>query len=111
MLQSESGYRGVPPEKKLYSVAISLHEYSEETGQVYPVQMSAFDVSSTAVEKARSANYADDIVADVSPELFCENRGRTSRARLGANARGSSPENLDRASNRLRLQWEEHVCH
>ena len=54
--------------EEVYSVAISLQEYFEKTGQVYPVQIFASDVSSAAVEKARSGKYADAIAADVSPE-------------------------------------------
>ena len=54
--------------EEAYSIAIALQEYFEETGHVYPVQIFASDISSAALEKARSGKYAESIAADVSPE-------------------------------------------
>ena len=54
--------------EEAYSIAISLKEYLEETGCVYPVQIFASDISATAVEKARSGKYAENIATDVGPE-------------------------------------------
>jgi two-component system, chemotaxis family, CheB/CheR fusion protein len=54
--------------EEAYSIAISLSEYLEETGQAYPIQIFASDVSSAAVEKARTGKYLGTIAADVSPE-------------------------------------------
>jgi two-component system CheB/CheR fusion protein len=54
--------------EEAYSIAISLREYFEETGQFYPVQIVASDVSSAAIDKARRGKYAETIAADISPE-------------------------------------------
>jgi two-component system, chemotaxis family, CheB/CheR fusion protein len=54
--------------EEAYSIAISLQEYFEEAGQVYPVPIFASDISSMAVEKARSGKFTETIAADVSPE-------------------------------------------
>jgi two-component system CheB/CheR fusion protein len=54
--------------EEAYSVAVSLHEYFEETGQVYPVKIFSTDISSTAIETARSGKYPETIAADVSPK-------------------------------------------
>jgi two-component system CheB/CheR fusion protein len=54
--------------EEAYSIAISLQEYFGETTRVYPVQIFASDVSSAAVEKARTGKYPGSIDADVSPK-------------------------------------------
>jgi two-component system, chemotaxis family, CheB/CheR fusion protein len=51
-----------------YSIAIALQEYFEETGQSYPVQIFASDISATSVAAARSGKYAGTIVADAGPQ-------------------------------------------
>ena len=53
--------------EEVYSIAISLQEYFEQSGQVLPVQIFGSDVSSAAIEKARAGKYAATIAADVSP--------------------------------------------
>ncbi len=52
--------------EEAYSIAISIQEYLEEKGLVYPLQIFASDLSATAIEKARSGKYAETIAADVS---------------------------------------------
>jgi two-component system CheB/CheR fusion protein len=54
--------------EEAYSLAISLREYLEAAGRVYPVQIFASDISETVVEKARSGKYPEAITEDVSPE-------------------------------------------
>jgi two-component system CheB/CheR fusion protein len=56
--------------EEAYSVAISLQEYLNGTGATFPVQIFASDVSESAIEKARSGKYLENIAADVSPELL-----------------------------------------
>ena len=54
--------------EEAYSIAILLQEYFTETGRIYPVQIFASDVSTTALEKARTGTYPASIAADVGPE-------------------------------------------
>jgi two-component system CheB/CheR fusion protein len=53
--------------EEAYSIAISLKEWFEETGHVYPVQIFASDISAMAVERARSGKFAEAITGNVSP--------------------------------------------
>ena len=54
--------------EEAYSIAISLQEYLKESGNAFPVQIFASDISEAAIEKARNGRYPDNIEADVSPE-------------------------------------------
>src|ERR1700694_3528616 len=54
--------------EEAYSIAISLQEYVKESGNAFPVQIFASDISEAAIEKARSGRYPDNIETDVSPE-------------------------------------------
>ena len=54
--------------EEAYSIAISLMEYFEERGCLYPVQIFASGSSAAAVEKGRSGKYAENIATDVGPE-------------------------------------------
>ena len=63
-----SGCRDAPPEKRHFSIAISLPEYLNETGASFPVQIFASDISEQAIEKARAGKYLENIAADMSAE-------------------------------------------
>lgn len=52
----------------VYSTAISLEEFLQETGRVYPIQIFATDISAAAVEGARRGRYPESTAADVGPE-------------------------------------------
>jgi two-component system, chemotaxis family, CheB/CheR fusion protein len=54
--------------EEAYSIAISLQEHLKETGNAFPVQIFASDISEGAIEKARSGKYPSNIEADVSAE-------------------------------------------
>jgi two-component system CheB/CheR fusion protein len=54
--------------EEAFSIAISLQEYLSETGAVFPVQIFASDISLTALEKARTGRYPENIAADVTHE-------------------------------------------
>ena len=52
--------------EEAFSIAISLQEYLNETGAVFPVQIFASDVSRAAIEKARAGRYLENIAADLT---------------------------------------------
>ena len=54
--------------EEAFSIAISLQEYMNETGVVFPVQIFASDISSRAIEKARTGRYLENIAADITHE-------------------------------------------
>ena len=54
--------------EEAFSIAISLHEYLNETGAVFPVQIFASDVSRASIEKARAGRYLENIAADLTDE-------------------------------------------
>ncbi len=54
--------------EEAYSIAITLQEYMNETGAVFPVQIFASDISLAAIEKARSGRYLENIAADLTHE-------------------------------------------
>jgi signal transduction histidine kinase len=54
--------------EEAYSIAISLQEYLEKTGAVFPVQVFASDVSEPAIEKARRGIFSEKISSEVSPD-------------------------------------------
>ncbi len=54
--------------KEVYSLAITLLEYLENTKQTFPIQIFGTDVSERSIEVARAAKYPDSIAAAVSPE-------------------------------------------
>ena len=54
--------------EEAYSIAITLQEYLEESGNAFPVQIFASDISEAAIERARSGKYPNNIEADVSLE-------------------------------------------
>ncbi len=54
--------------EEVYSLAISLLEYLGDNAGATPIQMFGTDVSDTALEKARSGIYIENIALDVSPE-------------------------------------------
>ncbi len=54
--------------EEAYSFAISLNDFFEERGHSYPVQIFGSDLSSTAIERARSGRFGEAIAADVGPE-------------------------------------------
>jgi len=54
--------------EEAYSLAISLLEYMEETGNVFPAQIFASDANEEAVEFARRGLYPESIALNVSPE-------------------------------------------
>jgi two-component system, chemotaxis family, CheB/CheR fusion protein len=54
--------------EEAFSVAISLQEYMGETGAAFPVQIFASDISTAAIEKARTGRYTENIAADVTHE-------------------------------------------
>ena len=54
--------------EEAYSIAISLQEYLEKTGVIFPVQIFASDVSEPAIEKARRGIFLDTISSEVSQD-------------------------------------------
>ncbi len=54
--------------EEAFSIAISLQEYLNETGAVFPVQIFASDISMAAIEKARTGRYLENIAADLTHE-------------------------------------------
>ena len=56
--------------EEAFSIAISLQEYLRGIGAVFPIQLFASDISESAIEKARSGRYLENIAADVGPQLL-----------------------------------------
>jgi two-component system CheB/CheR fusion protein len=54
--------------EEAYSLAITVLEFLDESGQNTPMQLFATDVSESAIEHARDAIYSEAIAADVSRE-------------------------------------------
>jgi len=54
--------------EEVYSLAIALLEYMGDNAIATPIQIFGTDVSNTALEKARSGIYIENIALDVSPE-------------------------------------------
>ena len=54
--------------EEVYSVAIAIMEYLEQTGTNVPVQIFGTDLSEAALERARAGAYPESISADVSPD-------------------------------------------
>ena len=54
--------------EEAFSIAILLQEYLNEAGAAFPVQIFASDISQSAIEKARSGRYPENIAADLTPE-------------------------------------------
>ena len=54
--------------EEVYSLAIALLEYLGEEAGATPIQIFGTDVSETALDKARSGIYIENIALDVSPE-------------------------------------------
>ncbi len=54
--------------EEAYSIAILWQEYLRETGNAFPVQIFASDISEAAIEKARGGKYLANIAPDLSPE-------------------------------------------
>jgi two-component system CheB/CheR fusion protein len=54
--------------EEAFSIAITLQEYLNETGSTFPVQIFASDISATAIEKARTGRYLENIATDISRE-------------------------------------------
>ena len=54
--------------EEVYSIAIALLEFLEETGHETSIQIFGTDISEIALEKARNGVYSPSIVQDVSPE-------------------------------------------
>jgi two-component system CheB/CheR fusion protein len=52
--------------EEAFSIAISLQEYLNETGAAFPVQIFASDISQSAIEKARTGRYLENITADIT---------------------------------------------
>ncbi len=72
--------------EEAYSIAISLHDYFNETKHALQAQIFGTDISSILIEKARRGEYAGNIAADVGPDRLARyfvkvNRGyRVSKA-------------------------------
>lgn len=54
--------------EEVYSILITLTEFLEKNGLRFPIQFFGTDLSESAITKARSAVYVENIAADVSPE-------------------------------------------
>lgn len=54
--------------EEAFSIAILLREYLNETGAVFPVQIFASDLSLSAIERARTGRYRENIAADLTHE-------------------------------------------
>ena len=54
--------------EEAFSIAIALQEYLSETGAAFPVQIFASDISQSAIEKARTGRYRENIAADLTHE-------------------------------------------
>ncbi len=54
--------------EEVYSIAITLLEYLNQTGRHIPVQVFATDISDEAIDHARTGIYIENIASDVSPE-------------------------------------------
>ena len=54
--------------KEVYSLAIALLEYLDQTQQKFPIQIFGTDVSERSIETARAGRYPDSISATVSPQ-------------------------------------------
>lgn len=54
--------------EEVYSLAISLLEFLDARGEPTPIKILATDLNETALEKARTGLYLDNIEIDVSPE-------------------------------------------
>lgn len=54
--------------EEAYSIAITLLEFLEKRAPATPVQVFGTDISTPAVDRARSGTYAETAVANVSPE-------------------------------------------
>ncbi|MCE5246295.1 MAG: chemotaxis protein CheB [Candidatus Polarisedimenticolia bacterium] len=54
--------------EEAFSIAISLREYMDETGAAFPVQIFASDISSSAIDKARTGRFLENIAADLTPD-------------------------------------------
>ena len=52
--------------EEVFSIAITLQEYMNEAGSVFPVQIFASDISQAAIEKARAGRYLENIAADLT---------------------------------------------
>jgi two-component system, chemotaxis family, CheB/CheR fusion protein len=58
--------------EEAYSLAMTVLEFLDESGQNTPIQLFATDVSESAIEHARDAVYPEAIAADVSPERLAK---------------------------------------
>jgi len=65
--------------EEAYSIAISLMEFLDETGDSLKFEIFATDISETAVAKARAGVYKDSDVAHVSPQRLARFFARTER--------------------------------
>ncbi len=54
--------------EEAFSVAMSLQEYMNEAGVVFPVQIFASDINPRAIEKARTGRYPEHIAEDLTHE-------------------------------------------
>ncbi len=54
--------------EEAYSIAISLREFLSKSGKQYPIQIFATDISEPAIKKARSGQYSESVVQNVSVE-------------------------------------------
>jgi two-component system, chemotaxis family, CheB/CheR fusion protein len=54
--------------EEVYSIAISLLEFLEETGDSTPIKMFGTDIGEQAIEAARAGTFVESISSDVSPE-------------------------------------------
>ncbi len=54
--------------KEVYSLAIALTEYMEQTGRRYPVQIFGTDISDKSIEIARQGKFPDTIASAISRE-------------------------------------------
>jgi len=55
--------------EEVFSIAISLLEYSGKNGDPGQVQIFATDISETAIEKARAGEYPESELKDIPPEI------------------------------------------
>jgi two-component system CheB/CheR fusion protein len=52
--------------EEAFSITISLQEYLNETGATFPVQIFASDISQSAIERARTSRYRENIKTDIT---------------------------------------------
>ncbi len=54
--------------EEVYSIAICLTEYLEQSNQSFPVQLFGTDISDRAIDSARAGRYGDGITAELSAQ-------------------------------------------